>query len=131
MQLQTLPKPPRPDAMAQQLARVMEPGDMVMLPHSQAAALAHTANSLGKHVRLRVATGTHSSVECHSEPRCRIATQAARTWLSQRACRAVATGALALVLALLAAGCGGGCDLDDDLQHTPRVDCVAQPGACQ
>jgi hypothetical protein len=125
------PTPPRHDAMAQQLARVMEPGDMVMLPHSQAAALAHTANSLGKHVRLRVATGTHSSVECHSQPRLRAATQAARLWLSPRAVRAVATAALALLLSLLAAGCGGGADLNEDLQHTPRVDCAVQPERCQ
>jgi hypothetical protein len=131
MQLQTLPKPPRPDAMAQQLARVMEPGDMVMLPHSQAAALAHTANGLGKHVRLRVATGTHSSVECHRQPRLRTASQVAHLWLSPRAVRALATAALALLLAMLTTGCGGGCDLDDEAQHTPRVDCVAQPGACQ
>jgi hypothetical protein len=134
MQLLT-PKPP--DVLAIALARVMDPGDTVVLPHAEAAALATAAASLGQRVRLEASTSSHSTVECLQRGRT-APVPAYRPWLSERALRALATGALALLLSLLVSGCGGGGSHEaepadptpDGAKAAPRVNCVAYPEHC-
>jgi hypothetical protein len=125
--------PPDTGMMAEQLAQRLQVGEMLVLPHHQAAAVVKAASGLGKSVRAWAATNTHSSVLHVVGGRLPPIIPCKPRRLSPRAVRALALAALALVLAALV-GCGGGADDCDDTQdgrqHNPPAQCTTHPEQC-